>query len=284
MKLALVTLTKLEKEVFQLMEKYIDENNFSEPPVLYLEGGHYDPRYAINDFSIDSLTHVLNIANNLITTYKGRIKIVIGILVDNLGLQCTETSCDIHENGKSKDSYDELPPEIEKILDQYFIVKRDKILISNERNCKNKTISFLKKAVKTHHDCLSIEHKDDIDSVVFHAPDQQDIQLAEIKNTITWSAKCPSIMAQHYSNVTTKILKRFPGAQDVTIIDFSEIDDINKVTRGVETAFEVYLPEILETEKINIHNVFMTDFGGDQYTIKKGFFQNIHAKDIKHEQ
>jgi hypothetical protein len=166
---------------------------------------------------------------------------------------------------------EELPPEFEKIFEQYFIVKRDKIIISNERNCKNKTITFLKKLTQTSHSLISVENSVDSQSVVYHAKDKQQIQLAEIKNTVTWTAKCPSIMAKHYNSTLNKIIKRYPEAQDITIIDFSEIEDINKVTRGVETAFDIYLPQITSTRRVNIHNVFMTDFGAEHYTVKKRF-------------
>jgi hypothetical protein len=252
-------------------QPHIAENEFTTPPIVYLEGGHYDPRYEISDFSINSLKHVLNVANNLIIKYKGNIKIVIGILVDNLGLQCTENTCEIIENDGVVKNNEELPMEIEKILDKYLIVKRDKMIISNERNCKNKTISFLKKIIETKHDSISINNQNDTLSVFYHASDNQLIQLAEIKNSVTWVAKCPSIMAQHYNNITSKILKRFSDATDLTIIDFSEIEDINKVTRGVEVAFDVYIPSLIEEQKVNIHNVFMTDFGDDQYTITNAF-------------
>lgn len=253
-----------------MVQKFISENEFSTPPIVYLEGGHYDPRYEISDFSINSLTHVLNISNNLILKNKGNIKIVIGILIDNLGLQCSESYCETTEKHEPNNN-ENLPIEIEKILDKYLIVKRDKIIISNERNCKNKTISYLKKVVETNHNSLSIENKNDIMSVLYHASDNQMIQLAEIKNSVTWVAKCPSIMAQHYCNITNKILKRFNDASNITIIDFSEIEDINKVTRGVEVAFDVYIPNILKSGKVNIHNVFMTDFGDKEYTITNTF-------------
>lgn len=271
MRLSLIKLSKLENDVFQLVEKYISENEFSTPPIVYLEGGHYDPRYDISDFSLDSLTHVLNISNNLILKYKGDIKIVIGILIDNLGLQCAESVCEVTGNDEFLKGSEELPVEIENILSKYLIVKRDKIIISNERNCKNKTISFLKKTIDTNHNCISIDDKNETLSVLYHASDNQSIQLAEIKNNVTWVAKCPAIMAQHYNNITNKILKRFNNASDITIIDFSEIEDINKVTRGVEVAVDVYIPSILKAEKVNIHNVFMTDFGDNEYSITNTF-------------
>jgi hypothetical protein len=271
MKLELFKLNLLENDVFQLIEKYISENQFITPPIIYLEGGHYDPRYEISDFSLNSLRHVLNISNNLIVKHKGNIKIVIGILIDNLGLACSETSCEITEKDSFNKNSDTLPLEIEKVLDNYIIVKREKIIISNERNCKNKTISFLKKNTKTNHDSISIESKNDILSILYHARDNQLIQLAEIKNDVVWTAKCPSIMAQHYTNITDKILKRFSDATDITIIDFSESEDMNKVTRGVEVAFDMYIPTVLNTERVNIHNVFMTDYGDNQYTIANTF-------------
>ena len=165
-------------------------------------------------------------------------------MIDNLGLLCTENACEIDEkNGLIKNNED-LPIVIEKILDKYLIVKRYKIIISNERNCKNKTITFLKKMIEMKHNSISTDNINDTLSVLYHASDNQFIELAEIKNSVTWVAKCPSIMAQHYSNITNKILKRFNDASDITIIDFSEIEDVNKVTRGVEVAFDVYIPNI----------------------------------------
>ncbi|MCV9927068.1 hypothetical protein OIU83_05370 [Flavobacterium sp. LS1R49] len=279
MKLELFKLNLLENNIFQLIEKYISENQFMTPPIIYLEGGHYDPRYEISDFSLNSLTHVLNISNNLIVKHKGDIKIVIGILVDNLGLSCNENTCEITNHSETIKNNDTLPEEIEKILNKYLIVKREKIIISNEKNCKNKTISFLKKSIKLNHDSITIEDKNGVLSILYHAQDNQFIQLAEIKNDVIWIAKCPSIMAQHYSNITDKILKRFNDASDITIIDFSESEDMNKVTRGVEVAVNVYIPTVINTERVNIHNVFMTDYGDNQYTIANTF-SKLHPLNV----
>jgi hypothetical protein len=267
MRLTLIELSELEKNITKRIDKKITENKSLLPPIIYLEGGHYDPRYEISDFSIKSLENVLNVANNLIFKHKANIKIVIGILVDNLGLQCSENSCDISNIDESNKNEEDLPIEIEEVLSKYIIVKKERMIISNERNCKNKAISFLKKITEIKQNRISVDNQNDVLSVNYQTLDNQIIQIAEIKSNITWVAKCPSIMAQHYTNVTNKILKRFPNSESITIIDFSEIEDINKVTRGVELALDIFFPSSIKEKQIEILNIFKSDFGDDEYTI-----------------
>lgn len=267
MKLALIELSKLEKNIIERIDKKIDENKSLLPLVIYLEGGHYDPRYDISDFSIESLENVLNIANNLIIKHKGSIKIILGILIDNLGLQCSESVCDIANIAESNNNEDDLPKEIEEVLNKYIIVKKERMIISNERNCKNKAIKFLKKKIETKQNRISVDNHNNNSTVNYQTLDNQSIELAEIKSKTTWVAKCPSIMAQHYTNVTNKILNRFPNSENIIIIDFSEIEDINKVTRGVEIALDIFYPLNIKQKQIEIVNIFKTDFGDDEYTI-----------------
>lgn len=59
MRLTLIELSELEKNITKRIDKKITENKSLLPPIIYLEGGHYDPRYEISDFSIKSLENVL---------------------------------------------------------------------------------------------------------------------------------------------------------------------------------------------------------------------------------
>jgi hypothetical protein len=241
---------------------------------VYLEGGHYDPRYPITDFAIDSLTKTLNIANNTIVQHKKKLKIILGILIDDLGLQCGSDSCDISEHALASDEEDvgELPIALEEILAQYSIVKRDRLMLQGERNCKNRGIQSLRRILtqqkKRPFRELRVDEKLQLTQVFFHNEQEDSILLAESKNKEIWTAKCPLIMAQHYSDIYHKISKLHPKIGAYHIIYFSETDDYHKVTTGSDVAMKIFLRDGQTNGKeVKITNVFLSDIEPEHYII-----------------
>ena len=273
MKLIKENISKVEHELITLIQKEVAE---SSPTVtaVYLEGGHFDPRYSATDFSTDSLTKALNVANNAILAHKKNIKIVLGILIDDLGLQCGVESCEILPSPAAKSGNTglaPLPAELENILDQYRFVKRDKLVIQGERNCKNRGIQSLRKIVANQLDQfpqLSLKEVNDVTQVIFKNQEGTDIILAEARDKGIWIAKCPLIMAQHYKDTYHKALKMHPQVGACHIMDFSEMDDFHKVVNGTEVAMTLFLhPDILGENKLKISNIFLSDFDVEHYSI-----------------
>ena len=263
---------KVERELLNLIKGDI-EDNYPIISAFYLEGGHFDPRYPVTDFSKDSLVKVLDIANNAILMHKRKLKVVLGILIDDLGLQCGTEVCDISAPVVSTEiqGLAPVPQELEEVLEKYTIVKRDKLVLQGERNCKNRGIQSLKKIVTNtldHYPELSLEEMDMVTKVIFSNKQGQKIVLAESKGKDIWTAKCPLIMAQHYKDTYQKIAKLNPQVNAFHIIDFSEMDDFHKVVNGTEVALKIFLnDEQINSNKLKITNVFLSDFDVEHYSI-----------------
>lgn len=263
---------KVEQELLKLIQKDV-ETNCPSVSAFYLEGGHFDPRYPPSDFSINSLVKVLDIANNAILIHKRKLKAVLGILIDDLGLQCGTQVCDISVpmTGSETKGLAPVPQLLEEVLEKYTIVKRERLILQGERNCKNRGIQSLKKIVTHYLDDypeLSLEETDGITKIIFSNSQGQDIVLAESKGKDIWTAKCPLIMAQHYKDTYQKISKLNPQLNAFHIIDFSEMDDYHKVVNGTEVVLKLFLnDEQINSNKLKITNVFLSDFDAEHYTI-----------------
>lgn len=273
MRLVEKTVGKIESKLLSVIDSDVD-SYFPQIPVVYLEGGHYDPRYPVTEFSIDSLHKALSIANNSIVKHKKKLKVVLGILIDDLGLQCGSDSCDIsvHSSVSDEEDTDDLPAALENVLAQYSIVKRDRVMLQGERNCKNRGIQSLKRIIAQHkinpRPELFVEEAPQLTQVFFKNAQDQSILLAESKNKDIWTAKCPLIMAQHYSDIYQKVSKLHPQTSAYHIIDFSEIDDYHKVITGAEVAMKIFLRnEQTEGREMQVTNIFLSDFDQENHLI-----------------
>lgn len=247
-----------------------------EIPLFYLEGGHFDPRYSLTDFSINSLELAIGIANNIIIKHKKDIKVALGILIDDLGLQCGAEVCEISSLPSDSDAEQrlagELPAGIEKILAASRIVKRDRLFVQGERTCKNRGIQSLRKILAQHQHApfshLDIEKNNHSENIYFINENNQRVLLAESKSKDTWIAKCPVIMAQHYNDIYHKVTSQNPQVHSVHIIDFSETDDYNKVINGASVAAKIFLhPANNSLKDVKITNVFLSPFDEDDFII-----------------
>lgn len=259
---------EIENKVIDIINNDIQQA--SGIPAIYIEGGHFDPRYPVTDFAVKSLHYALRIANHTISQYKKRVRLALGILVDDLGLQCGADACEILPSAVESTIDSELPSELEAILAQYPIVKRDRLVIQGERTCKNRGIQTLRRIMTRHARSqlseLETEEKGDIQRITFRNGKSQRILLAESKSKDIWTAKCPVIMAQHYSDVVKNVEKLHPQANAVHIIDFSETDDYNKVINGAELAIKLMLQsENVAGKSVTISNLFLSPFGDDEF-------------------
>ncbi|OMQ24494.1 hypothetical protein [Serratia oryzae] len=277
MKLTEINLNKLERKIIGIISNDIKLIT-PQIPVIYLEGGHYDPRYPVTEFSVTSLHHALNIANNAIINHKKNLKISLGVLVDDLGLQCGADYCDISPLPENiineEESTGELPLSLEGILAKYTIVKRERVIVQGERNCKNRGIQTLRRTLNQHNKTpfpeLDIEEESGTQAskIFFINEDGQRIVLSESKSKDVWIAKCPLIMAQHYSDVYHRVSRLHPQTHSVHIIDFSETDDYNKVINGADVAIKLFLAkEQTANREVKITNVFLSPYEEEDYII-----------------
>ncbi|WP_017217603.1 hypothetical protein [Pseudoalteromonas sp. NJ631] len=273
MKLKEKMVGEVEQKLLEMIRMDVAEH-YPTVSAFYLEGGHFDPRYSATEFSIDSMVKVLNVANNAILEHKKKLKVVLGVLIDDLGLQCGSESCDISASpAMTTDSQGlaPLPDELEAVLSDYSIVKRDRLVLQGERNCKNRGIQSLRKIISqdlASFPQLSLATSNDVTKILFENSKGVDIVLAESKDKDIWTAKCPLIMAQHYKDTYQKALKMNPQAGVFHIMDFSEMDDFHKVVNGTEVALGLFLQdESLGDNIVKISNIFLSDFDMEDYSI-----------------
>lgn len=253
------------------------------PVLVFIEGGHYDPRFVEEDdmvFAEESLRAALELATNLVLKYKKAVKIVLGVLVDNLGQECGADACSIplpagepvveealdvdegEENAsggrkkKKKKEKPKLPESLEDILTEYPIARRDMLVVTHERAAKNRAVRAIRNYIKS--DALSqlpldvVEESDDVTRVYFTGPDGN--VLLATRNGEAWSAQCPAIMGVHFDEVFTALDKRFFKRQSSprVVIDFSEAADRSKVTNGSKAALSLFI----DREGYGTHHIF----------------------------
>jgi len=230
--------------------------------VVYLEAGHYDPRLSPDSFSLESLKDALAVLQGLIATYKGEVKIVLGILVDDLGLECGSGGCSIKEaqNAHSEEDDSLFPQSIEEVLSSSRFVKRERVLRFSERTTKNRAIQTLRNGIKSEKDSIQVEEGDRASRVIFHSLEEDPVLLAEFEGSV-YRAKCPSIMGQHYSDCFMRIKQRFTEMTSLIIVDWSEMMDHSKVTMGSQAAFKVFFSEEAASA-VTLMNIFFQDAAG----------------------
>lgn len=241
--------------------------------VIFLEAGHFDPRYGVSEFSRTSLEDALQLTRQLIKEFDRNIKIVLGILIDDLGLECSENACAISLNKakSTEENTNSLPKELEDLLSSSILVKRDRVILSSEKTCKNRGLLKLKKLVKgeSYENIISlVEDDSSMTKVYFQDSEDNNVLLAEFSGSI-WKAKCPTIMGQHYIDCFNKIKQRFNHIEKLIIVDWTEMLDYSKVTAGSQAALKVFKNEMLLNADLEILNIFYCDDVGEIYEIKR---------------
>lgn len=241
------------------------------PRVIYLEAGHHKVSTGPDDFSLTSLRHALDLGQNLILKYKDKVKIVFGVLKDDLGLSCDTLSCWIPQPVQTSEADLALPRSLEAILLASPVVKMDKIMIFSERNAKNRGLAHLKslRSGKTFPSGMEERADSQRDGLFFRTWDRQSVELAVIHGD-HWTAKCPTLMGQHYADVLSRLRQRFPREYPVALVDFSDIMDRNKVTRGSESFLRYFRTPEVGSGRVEVLNMFYDDPEG-QYFIWEEF-------------
>ncbi len=267
-------------QLVQLVQQHLPQD---QPLVVYLEAGHFDPRFTDPEdleFARESLQGAIDLGNNLVVEHRDRVRLVFGILVDNLGLNCGDQGCSIKPGaGTFNAEKDPLPAELEALLVASPLVKRNRVMLHDERNAKNRAIEKLRRKLKSNvANLVRVPSADGNKSEVFFRKDTPDeVLLANIAGD-SWSAQCPLIMGQHYVDVFDALDHRYRGSNREVypkmVIDFSEQMDRQKVTRGSQVGLGLFLPPTSLPH--HIVNVCFWDPQGDRYDLDH-FSANLKA-------
>lgn len=215
-------------------------------PVLYLEAGYYDPRVGVDDFALSSMSEAIKVGEDLIKRYGHKVRLVFGVLVNDLGLDADE----LKENT--------MPKSLEEVMAGSNIIKRDRVLIWSEKTAKNRSIKNLKQIIGLKSNNRLILREDDYEvSVLMRSDNGNNVLLAQHSNNV-FKARCPSIMGKHYSDCLELIKKRFPEMTYFIVMDWSKILDRDKVTAGSQTYLNLFA-SAHDNFPISIINVFYID-------------------------
>ncbi len=233
------------------------------PLVIYFESGHFNTRYGVDDFSISSFNDSVTLGSYLIKKYKKSVKLAYGILVDDLSLACsTDTVCTLPTADTNAKNAQDLPAEIEALIESSSLLKRERYLVFSERTAKNRAINTLRKKIKTEDSNLVIQSAEDAyEDIVMTGEGNNDILLCKRTEQI-YNIRCPGILGQHYADVLQSLQKRYLDAKNFLIIDWSEVCDKSKVVQGVMAARSVFIDEKNDS-MIEICNIFFADDEGE---------------------
>lgn len=222
--------------IIEYITPIIEQRINQDVVVIYLEAGHFNSAYGVDEFSINSLQDAILLGNLLIKKYNKNIKLVYGILIDNLGMSCSEDFCTISPNPVKSEPNDHLPDELEVIIAESKLLKRDKLALFYERAAKNRSIETLKTLLKKNIPEIKHVVKDNNSEIIFQSYDNQNQFLLAKRHDHQFVAKCPALLAQHYKDINLMLHKRFPSNQHAIVIDWSELDDAIKVKQGKQAA------------------------------------------------
>lgn len=264
------TLSEVEEAILDLVHssKQAHEGKI----LVVLEGGHFSTTSGADEFTINSQQSAFKIADQLIRRFSRNMRIVFGVLADDLGQVCSaeQNVCIITPPTASKsDKAIEIPVALYDVLKAHRLFTPERLILLSEKTARNRGIKWLREYVKDQAEAiakktskLSIENEEGLDQLYFTASDGQSVLVADMISEWRWASHCPLIMAQHYFDLSQKAKKFLESAQHQIIIDFSFIDDRNKVCKGAELSLEVYPHKSME-----IINVCFGDDTGTIFTI-----------------
>lgn len=245
------------KKILKELGRHIESIITNKPLIIYLEAGHYLSTTGPTDFSTESLKDTIIFSRYLIKKYGKNIRVVLGILENDLGTD--------HAKNTKKNTLNALPSELEAIIAHDTIIKRERVLHFSETTTKNRGSSFVKKQIKNKNKKIAIDNTPEA-LVHIHTTHQKICIGSKTKNN-TYKLYCAGIMLQHYIDVFTKVKKRFKQADSFVIIDWSEHFDKTKVVHGRQAFQSIYSSD--ENISLRIFNVFYTDDEGSIYSIQK---------------
>lgn len=253
-----------DSDVLAVVSEVVDRSD--KTTLVYIEGGHFDPRFTEDEdieFSLESQRAALELTTRLIKTFGNKVRIVLGVLVDNLGQQCGRDACAVGPtNNDVLKEIKDLPPQLQNVLNDYEtygnLVKPEKFVITTERAAKNRAVKNLRGRVNGAVDPqppLVISRNGDGSKIFFEDKSTGQILLATFHGDV-WSVQCPAIMGTHYNDSFNTMSTRLPDSPSI-VIDFSEAADREKVTGGSRVALGLFMPRGVDTPRhiINITSI-----------------------------
>lgn len=204
------------------------------PVTVVVEGGHHDPRLGADAFALASMDAALQLTETLIRGYDRRVRVMLAVLVDDLGLGCGPEAC-TRAGSAAATLPDTLPEALEARLAAHRLVRRDRVLITTERNARNRALAALRGWAEVP-ELLHWHGATGARRAVFHSDDGARVPLAEETGPGRWTARCPLLMAQHYADLRAAASRRYAPTWPTVIVDLSVGADQPKVTRGAELA------------------------------------------------
>lgn len=206
--------------------------------IVYLEGGYYDTRFGPQDFSINTLSTAISVAEEVIKRKYKVIRVILGVLVNNIGIVCGDDVCVIpnKKNDVENENVLKLPEILNKMLKKSKVTKNDPVILTNEKTLRNRGLRIVKKIVNEPKKYNIVMDKNkEREALCSVLIDGEKIPLT-IKRGKTWSARCPLIMGQHYVDLYIKISKKYGQDINLLVIDMGEMYDRHKMNNGAKVA------------------------------------------------
>ena len=210
---------------------------------------------------MSSQAAAIDVGKGLIRAFGGRnarnqIRLVLGHLLGDLGMDCSDSACSVDTSARSGT----LNPEVLRILMLSGLYREGLFLAGSEKRARNRGSARLK---KTDHPSLSVRdgriyYKNDEGKQVFIADGNEGRRGVIIPH-------CAAIMAAHYDWVFGKIDQRFKAPR-IVIVDFSRLREELTVTTGAEMSLRVFKKT---TGDHHFVNVFFANDQGDHRIIQK---------------
>lgn len=253
----------------QAIYRHVGEklSNSSDPLIVILEAGHFHSNHGPDQYAINTLKGALELATNLVIEHRRKIRVVLALLIDDLGMNGAPGACSIGDGCRKEPT--SLPAELISILESSPIYKARQFVVSHERTAKNRGVAHLKKIMggqcHASGNVFQLEDDGQKQRLYFSGGDGQLVLLADIKET-AWSLRCPMIMGQHYFDLHSKVRKRYSCDWPQMLVDFSTMYERGKVKAGAELALQLLSLEGSQ-KGCEITNVFFTDELGSEYLI-----------------
>lgn len=244
--------------------------------VIYLDAGHYKAASPITTFSLTSLLDALAFGKVLKDKYANSIKVVFGILIDNLGLECSSQACEVAGNQEWADRVT-LHESLQEILQAKIGQKAKDVRIVSERAVKNRAIRRLRGLLKSDSPQLVLEKSDEEYSIFFKNHSERKIFLAQKKGDLI-NVHCPCIVAQHYLDTLEILRKKFHRNNNFITIDWCERTDKPNVESGLQALEKVFYPASIKTVNFQIVNVFYFDEEG---LLSQLNYKNVSLSEVR---
>lgn len=206
--------------------------------IVYLEGGYYDTRFGPQKFSINTLSASIKTAEEIVKKKYKVTRVILGVLVNNIGIICGQDSCTIsHQGDESKNDMSPVMPSVlNNMLKKSKVTKNDEVIFTNEKTLRNRGLRLVKKIIDETEKYSVIMDKNKNNEILYSVMINDDKIPLTIKKGETWAARCPLIMGQHYADLYINIGKKYGSNTSILLVDMGEMYDRHKMNNGAKVA------------------------------------------------